>query len=439
VKLNKKILYLVFIVFLISGLILADNGEIKFINTVAAQGTGGGQGGGAGRGAAGTEDDSETLVAVETIKSRTGDFTDRITVNAQAEAANEVEVMPRIQEVVNLVNVKIGDRVETGDILIEMDNRNNEFDILNANASLKKAEADLQSALNGAKTEEIEQKEAQLAQAESELKLREENYRRKEQLFNEEYISKQELDQAANEFTAARSNYLTALKSLELIKMGASEEEIAALESQVAQAEVNLARARLNSSYSKVSAPISGIVADLNAELGQLLSNQRIAVITNIDQIELLAFINELNVNKLITGEEVRVSFRSLKREFMGVIASISPRTADNRQSFPVRIIVENPDNIIKSGMTAQVELITARAEDVILLNQNAVLEDNGIKYVFILKDGKVKKQEIEISDENEDIAVIKSGLEAEQEVVTTGKENLKDGMAVNVVNRGDN
>jgi multidrug efflux pump subunit AcrA (membrane-fusion protein) len=437
---NKKVIFLILILFLISALTLFNIGEIGLRNNVLAQGTGGGQGGGAGSGAANSGDESESAaLAVETVKSKKGDFTDQITVSALAEAAQEVEVMPRIQEVVNTVNVKIGDRVEAGDILIEMDNRSRELDLLNAEASLKKAKADLQSALNGARKAEIEQKEAQLHQTESELKLREENYQRKKQLFEEEYISKQELDQSANEVTAARSSYLSALKSLEILKMGASAEEIAALESQVSQAEINLERARLNSSYSKVEAPISGIVADLNVEKGQLLSNQRIAVITNIDQIELLAYINELNVNKLITGEEVNVNFRSLNRDFNGIIASISPRTADNRQSFPVRIIVENPENIIKSGMSAQVELITARAKNMVLVSQNAVLEDNGTKYVFLLKDGKVKKQVIEISAENEDIAVIKSGLEAEQEVVTTGKENLNDGMTVNVVSRGDN
>jgi len=437
---NKKIIFLVLIIFIISASALINNGEIIPLNTASAQGGGGGQGGGAGRGAAESGDDSDSsAAAVEIVESIRGDFSDSINVSASAEAAQEVEVMPRMQEVVNSVNVNIGDRVEAGDILIEMENRSNELDLLNAEASLKKARADLQSALNGAKKAEIEQKEAQLQQTESELKLREENYQRKKQLFEEEYISKQELDQSANELTAAKSSYLSALKSLEILKMGAADEEIAALESQVSQAEVNLERARLKSSYSKVSAPISGIVAELNVEIGELLSNQRIAVITNIDQIELLAYINELNINKLVKGEEVEVSFKSLNKDFKGVITSISPRTADNRQSFPVRIILDNPENIVKSGMSAQLELITARAKDVVLITQNAVLEDNGINYVYLLNDGKAKRQEIEISAENEEVAVIKSGLTAEEKVITTGKENLSDGMDVNVVGRGDN
>lgn len=433
-KINTGIL--VFIL-LLSTLLLAVN--LFFASEIYAQGGGSGQGGGGGGMGSGGEAAETDAVAVETTESIIGKFSDYTAVTARAEAGAEVELTARLQEVVTDVYVEIGDRVKEGDILIELDDRKTDLKVLQAEASLQNVKANLQSAVNGARPQEIEQKEAQLEQVESELKLQEEDYSRKKQLFEEGYISQQELDQSANSYTAARSSYRSALKSLELLKMGAREEEIISLKSQVKQAEANLEQAKIEHEYSKISAPISGIISQINVEKGQMAFSGTAAVITDIDKIKLTAYVNEIDINKIKAGEEVRIHFKSLQRSFSGIIKSISPSTAENRQSFPVIIAVDNPENIIKAGMSAQVELRTARAENAVLLSQNAVLEENGINYVFLIRDNKAVRREVVIAVENEETAVVKEGLNAGEEVITLGKDNVSDGTPVKVVNRGEN
>ena len=413
-----------------------------FLSKVNAQRPGGGQGTGGGQGAgpANTEANSadQEAVAVEVVEVKRDNFYIYSTVSAQSEAFEEVILTSRVQEVFTEVIVELGDRVKSGDLLIKMDARNNEISVIQAEASLKSAEANLQKAINRPREEEISQLEAQLNQTESELKLRRENYERQKQLFEEGYLSQEEIDQANNQLIAAQSSYQSALKSLEITRAGAAEEEIAQLEAQVTQAEASLEQARLQKNHTEITSPIEGIVAEISAQRGQLLGNDSAAIVSNIDKIKLTAYVSEKNINSLLPGDEVQVDFTALEKVYKGKIKNISPRAATNRRSFPVEIVVENPDNIIKAGMTSQVALPIERAENSIIVPQNSLLEDENGFYTFVAQAGQAERRNLEISLEDENNAAVNSGLEAGEKVVTLGKESLSDGSSINVVNRGD-
>jgi len=437
-KRNRKIILVTFILFALFSAVAFGNGSYElFLLKANAQETGGGPGMGAGRADQSSLEENEEI-AVEVAEVKKDDFYLYLTESAQSEAYEEVLLTPRVQEVVTEVLVSVGDSVERGETLIKMDSRSSEISVIQAEASLKSAKANLQQALNGPRKEELARLQAQVTQAESELKLRKENYERQKQLFEEGYLSQEEIDQANNQLIAAQSGYQSALKNLEITEAGATEEEIDQLEAQVTQAEAQLESARLRMSYTEIAAPIKGIVTEINAQRGQLLSGGTVAIVSNLDRIKLTAYISEKNVNNLIIGEAVKINFTALEREFSGEINNISPRAATNRRSFPVEIIVDNNDNIIKAGMTAQVSMPIDRAEDSIILPQNSILEDVNGYYTFVAVNGKAERRNIQIKLENEDLVAVSSGLKAGEKVVTLGKENLSDGSSINVVNRGD-
>lgn len=437
---NKLIVLSLILIAIISAAALGNGAYDFFTVKVSAQGSGGG-GRGSGEGAARADRDSESteITAVEVVEVKKDDFFIYTTVTADSEAYEEVQLTPRVQEVVTEVAVKVGDTVQAGDSLIKLDARSSQISVIQAEAALKSARANLQQALNGARREEISRLEAQLMQAESELKLRRENYERQKELFEEGYLSQEEIDQANNQLVAAQSSYQSALKNLEITEAGATNEEIAQLEAQVTQAEASLDSAKLKMSYTEINSPITGIVSELNAQRGQFLSGGTAAVVSNINKIKLTAYVSENNINRLETGDQIIVDFTAIEADFRGEIKSISPRTAANRRSFPVEIIVENLDHIIKAGMTSQLSIPVERAADSIIIPQNALLEDSSGYYAFAAVKGKAERRNLEISLENEKNAAVSSGLKAGEKVVTLGKESLSDGDSINVVNRGDN
>lgn len=379
------------------------------------------------------------VVSVETTKSRLGNFADYTKIAARTEAVQQIKLVARIEENITAVNYQVGDQVAVGDVIIELDSQKAKFAVLNAEAALQSARADLKTAENGPRQQELEKQQAELDKLKSDLKLAEKNYQRKEQLFAEDYISTEELEQAHNQLVAARTAYLSSQKSFELLKLGATTEEITALEAKVKEAEVKLAQAKLEASYCTIKTPINGIVAELNANVGELATNNIVAVITDISQIKLVAYVNELNINKLEQGEAVTIMIPALEKNFTGRIKSIAPTIAAERQSFPVEIIVDNPANLIKAGMSAQLELRTARADNVLLLSQDAILEEAGQHYVYLIKAKTAIRKNIELGLENEEFAVVKAGLQTNQYFATLGKNNLQDGSQVQIVSGSGN
>lgn len=383
-------------------------------------------------------ENEQEATAVEVEKIKKDNFYIYTTVSAVAEASEELNLTPRLQEVVTEVKVDMGQEVEAGELLVQMDSRSNEISITQAEASLKSAEASLQKAKNGPRQAEIEQLEAQLTQAKSELKLRRENYERQKQLFEEEYLSQEEIDQAHNRLIAAQSSYQSALKNMELTKAGASKEDIAQLESQLTQAKAQLEQAKLQLSYTKIKSPIKGIVSQINARPGQMIGNGVTAVISNIEKIKLTAYVSEQNINDLMVGEKAKVNFNAIDDNFEAEIISISPRTAENRRSFPVELMVENSNKIIKAGMTSQVSLIVDRAENSLIIPQNAILNNEKQPYIFVIDGEKARKIKIEILLEDEDKAAVSADIKAGSKIVTLGKESLSDGSSVDIIERGD-
>lgn len=433
---NKKTYFIFSFILILVSVSLLSNFFITVDHAaVYAQGGGGG-GGGGGQGA---ESDSDAdSAAVEIVESFRGNFTDEITVTAKAEAKNEVKITSDIRDFITSINYQLGDEIQKDDVLIELDTSDSELDILEAEAALKSAEADLEEALNGPLKAEIEQQEARLKEAESDLKLQQENYQRQKELYTEEYISKQELDLAANKLTAAESSYISADKALELLKAGTREEQIKKLESQKLRAEISLKRAVKNQNDRNIEAPISGIVSYINAQIGEKITAETAAIITDISQIELTAYISELYINDLERGEIIKAYFNSIDQEFEGEIIGISPRTAESRNTFPVKMKINNPEKIIKAGMNASVELITARAKDVVMISQDALLEEDGQNYIFIINNSTAERREVEVSLENEDYAVIIFGLKEGQKAAAVGKENLRDGITVTTAAGGE-
>lgn len=433
---NKKTYFIFsFILILVSVSLLSN-----FFITVdhAAVYAQGGEGGGGGGGQGAESDSDADSAAVEIVESFRGNFTDEITVTAKAEAKNEVKITSDIRDFITSINYQLGDEIQKDDVIIELDTSDSELDILEAEAALKSAEADLEEALNGPLKAEIEQQEARLKEAESDLKLQQENYQRQKELYTEEYISKQELDLAANKLTAAESSYISADKALELLKLGTKEEQIKKFESQKLSAEISLKRAVKNQNDRNIEAPISGIVSYINAQIGEKITAETAAIITDISQIELTAYISELYINDLERGEIIKAYFNSIDQEFEGEIIGISPRTAESRNTFPVKMKINNPEKIIKAGMNASVELITARAKDVVMISQDALLEEDGQNYIFIINNSTAERREVEVSLENEDYAVIIFGLKEGQKAAAVGKENLRDGITVTTAAGGE-
>jgi HlyD family secretion protein len=280
--------------------------------------------------------------------------------------------------------VKDGDRVREGDLIAELD-----------------------------LTEESVQSESVLAQSQATFNDAEKNYRRSQELAGKGMIALQDLDAARKAFEVARSQYEAARKDVKVRK-----------------------------DYSVIRAPFSGVVAKKFTEMGELLlPGKEIVSLVDPDKIYVLATIDEVDVGRLRLGQKVAVSVDAFPDErFDGVVRRISPIVSGGKletRTADVWIYFTKKDGRIKPGMSADVEVLIAKLENVLSVPSQAVVDRSGKKQVFRINGNGLKAGDaaiaaavpIEAGESNWVATEVRSGLAAGDLIITTpGIAGLRDG-----------
>lgn len=255
------------------------------------------------------------------------------------------------------------------------------------------------------------------------------------------------LDQSsiALNLNLAKSTYEDTLKKYErnkvLLESGAiPKTALEQVELALTQAQNSLETAQLAYDNTIIKAPLTGIVTAVPMEEGALASAQTpIATIADIDTLEVKTSVNELQVNKIKQGEKVDVLVPAVGNEiFTGRVKNISAVMDDRIKAYPLEISIDNKDNKIKAGMYAELEIITEKHPDVLLIPAQAVISRAGENKVYVVQGEKAVLKMVEIGLSNGEQTEILAGLKKGEQVITKGNEDVVDGDLVTVVNRGE-
>jgi HlyD family secretion protein len=186
--------------------------------------------------------------------------------------------------------------------------------------------------------------------------------RRANDLFEQQLIAKMDLDSAAA--TAAQAE--AALKSAQ---------------AQVTQARASLNQNRVNLSHTVITAPVDGIVISRNVDVGQTVAASMSApvlfvIAKDLSEMQVNASIDEADIGQIKPGQSVTFKVDAYPREtFTGTVSQVrlAPVVAQNVVSYVTVIDVPNKELKLKPGMTANVTVEIARADDVLRV-QNAAL-----------------------------------------------------------------
>ncbi|MDI3534948.1 MAG: HlyD family secretion protein [Thermosediminibacterales bacterium] len=320
---------------------------------------------------------------------------------------NEVTITAKAGGDITAVKKELGDRVEKGEILIELEKQA-------ALAQLKQAEAGLAAAKANLKALEGSNLLSQLNQAEA-------NYNRMKELFEAGAVSKQQLEAAEVQYNSVKTGYDAAL-------------------AQVKQAEAAVELARTNYDNTVIESPISGWVSMVNAKVGQVAApGSPLMRVVDIDTLTAEISIPESIINNIEVGQVVKVEIDALGgRVFKGILKSISPSADPMTHSFIAEVEVENPGRVIKGGMFAKVSLVTDSHMGAVTVPIDAVLGDVN-KFVYVLDDKTAKKRDVAVGISSGGLVEVVKGLKEGEEVIVEGNNMVSDGQEVEVVSRGDN
>nr|WP_294933916.1 efflux RND transporter periplasmic adaptor subunit [uncultured Flavobacterium sp.] len=360
---------------------------------------------------------TDAITIVETV-SATGKIQPEVEVKISSEVSGEIIALP----------IKEGQTVKKGDLLVKI---NPDIYVSGVNRTV----ASLSTTKAG------------LNQADAQMKEAKANYDRNKRLFEKGIISKAEWDKVVSAYEVAQANKQSAYYNVQ------------SASATVTEAKDNLGR-------TTIYAPADGTISKLDVELGErVLGTQQMAGtellrVANLNNMEVEVDVNENDIVKISIGDEAKIEVDAyLKKEFKGIVTSISnssnaTTTADQVTNFKVkvRILKESYEDLIQGkpgnyspfrpGMTATVDIITTRKENVLAVPISAVVmktDTTATKKDIVEELEKEEEEKIKGStDKKYECVFVKDGDKAKIRVITTGIQDDTNIEVVSGLKKGD-
>lgn len=285
------------------------------------------------------------LYQIATVQK--GDLEDLVTATGTVQPRDYVDVGAQVSGQLKKLYVEVGSRVESGDLLAEIDPTVLKATVDGRRASLRNQQATLlerQSALELAQLQATRQKNLMAADA----------------------TTKESLQVAEASLRSAKA-------------------QIAAVTAQIEQTESQLRADEANLNYAKIFAPMSGTVVSVTARQGQTLNaNQTAPTILRVADLNTMTVqtqVSEAEVSKLRQGMEVYfTTLGGQGRRWYGALRKVepTPTVTNNVVLYNALFDVTNTNNALMPNMTTQVFFIAASAQDVLLVPTSAVTLQRG-------------------------------------------------------------
>lgn len=341
--------------------------------------------------------------------------------------------------------------------------------VTQSEAAVKAARAKLDLVMAGPRRQERVQASLAVNQARANLALAETNLKRYEQLVNEGAISKQQYDQAKTQYDVAKAQLDTAVQAQSMTEEGSRSEDIRAAQEGLQQAQATLDQARaglrqaqamalqvdvrrqdivgaqamigqskaalrlasVTRDYATIVAPFDGIVTARLADPGAMASPGIPLMKVQGGQTRLEAVVPEGALHSVHQGSRVPVTLDALGgKRTLGTVVEIAPQGDPASHTFIVKIALP-ADSGARAGMFGRA-LFTVGTERRLLAPVSAIIEREGLQYVFVVDQGNTARLRLVTvgQPQNGQIPVL-SGLNSGERIAVSEIDRLSDGAQV--------
>ncbi len=296
---------------------------------------------------------------IKTAAVQRGNMVARVTNTGSVQPKTAVQIKSNVGGEIVRLAVKEGDWVRKGDLLVELDTTNLENKFSQAKADLEVAKAKLSALLAGERPQEIDGARELLKQAEIKLEDAKIKLDRQNGLFNQGFISRQDMDTTQREYKLAQSSYNSASLSLSLMLEGAREQDIVSAEAGVLRAEAGYEQAASDMRDAMIYAPLSGTVLERNVEEGEKVTSgignasggTVIVTIGDLSTMQILTKINEVDIAKVKMGQDVAITLDAIRGErYHGRVTDIASLGKVENNIVTYEVVIE----IDKAGVRGQ-------------------------------------------------------------------------------------
>lgn len=403
-----------------------------------------------------------TTVWVETVK--TGEMIETVTAPGVVDPLTKVEISARVSARITQLPHREGQDVTAGDpedpgtasLLVALD----DSDIQAQLESSQKRRDGLVASV-AVEEQRITASEAALAGTMTVLDDARRELERQQALRESGDVSEKALEQAQRSVDETQSRYDAEAASLEAARLGL---EVSRFNIEAAEADIRQIGELLN--YTTIRSPIDGVVTRLNVDVGEIaitgtMNNPGTVLIevADLSRMLVVARIDEANIRDVEPGQHVNVRLIAYPgRVFTGCVQSVALSVANEpgAQYFETKVLLDETEELVRSGLSADVEVEVRNHEGVVLVPSQSVLsrpidglpaevrKDNPLIdptrantiVVYRVVDGKAVATPVRIGASDSLHTIILDGLEADTQIVTgpyAVLESLQHGDAIAV------
>ena len=326
------------------------------------------------------------------------------------------------------VAVAEGQAVESGQLLIELDNRDGRASLAQASAAVAQAQAKLRQ------RGELSQPQAvqALAQAQATALQARKTLDRNRDLVGQGFISQAAADDSQRALDVAASQVSSAQALVKSNAAGGSDALLLEAALREALAGQQLARAKLDQGL--VYAPSSGVLISRSVEVGDVVQpGKALMVLAASGQPQILIQIDEKNLSKIALGQKAFGSADAFaSQRFDAVVGYINPGIDAARGSVEVKLNVANPPAYLRQDMTVSVDIETARRTATVIVPTSA-LEDAATDkpWVLVVRGKHAVKQFVTLGLLGDTRVEVLQGVTAGEGVIPKSKVGIKAGQRV--------
>ena len=430
------------------------------------------------------------VTMVETVDVAKGSIENILSVSGTVESAETKSYFADVAAPIEKLNVKMGDKVENGDVLYTYNEKELNLAEQQAQLAIKNAKGTYNSAFSETGAADRKYAEGMNAQQINDRvdaitaeinalndKITEKTNRMEKTLSDlnkttldldqdgvmdnteddYDYNSRRENDEqvalALNEAIAdvtyaikhdneikGWNDQITALKEEQSHLQAAKAAQLNGGQIQSSKALLDTAQLTNGDTIAKIKAAKEGVKADFNGvvtevevvEGATVASGTKMVTLANLDDVQVSVQVSKTDLPKISLGQKVDITING--KAYTGEITQISGSATKNANGVAVvdtKIKVTNPDSEIILGVEANNKIHAEKADNTIVLPYEYVLTDAEGDYVFVLENGTAVRKAVKIGISTSTEAQIVEGLSENDKVITTNLDTLTDGMPV--------
>ena len=239
---------------------------------------------------------------------------------------------------------------------------------------------------------------------------------------------------SASDIAAQKALVESARANLDNKKLPYTDADIAGARATVAAASASVAAARTSVEQTSITAPFDGLVASKLLEVGATVSSQTPVFVLVAKAVESHLTVDEARIGLIRPDMEAEVSVPAYpNKTFKGKVATIAPLGDARAHTFDVKVFAEDPEQVLRPGMFAQVNVIAATKSNALLVPTAAIVQQGAASRLFIVVNGKATAKTVKIGIADATNSEITEGIAAGDQVVTVGQNVLREGQAVQI------